>query len=71
MSSNQTNPVIPSDETVKSGVFDKPEKSAEKKANIFNATPGPAIPKDTSVFEKPASHEELKARTAELNDEKK
>lgn len=38
-------------------------------ANAFQAAPGPVIPQDTSVFENPASREELLAKTAELNKE--
>ena len=70
MSSNeQSLPVIPSKETVEAGVFDKPSTSGTQKARVehFIAAPGPAIPQDMSVFEKPASHEELRARAAELN----
>ena len=74
MSDNQnTNfPVLPSKDQINAGVFDKKDdKSTGARAEHFQAAPGPAIPKDLSVFENKLSPEEIKARTAELNKEGK
>lgn len=64
-----TNPVIPSEEQIKAGVFDKDAKGYDAKAlpEHFTAAPGPVIPEDTSVLGKKASREELHARAQELN----
>jgi hypothetical protein len=62
-----TNPVIPSEETLKSGVFDKGDKNAQAKVEHFQAMPGPVVPSDTSVFTNKPSREEQQARANELN----
>lgn len=57
------------------GIMSEPSKNNDNKgpqqakatAQDHNANPGPAIPQDTSVFENPASREEMKARAEELN----
>jgi len=66
LDANTVNPVIPSEETVKAGVFDK-EKKDKPEAEHFQATPGPVIPQDTSVLGEKAGREELHARAQELN----
>ena len=62
------------------GLMSEPSKksndhksSGETKASAehHSANPGPVIPQDTSVFENAPSREELKARAAELNKNKK
>ncbi|KAI5851331.1 hypothetical protein DFP73DRAFT_150691 [Morchella snyderi] len=62
-----TNPVIPNEEQIKAGVFDKKGGSAKACAEHHNATPGPVIPDDTSVFEDKPSREEQHAKAKELN----
>lgn len=64
-----TNPVIPSQEQVKSGAFDKKTKGGTAKAlpEHHSANPGPVIPQDTSVFEDKPTREELHAKAKELN----
>jgi hypothetical protein len=59
-----SNVVIPTQEQVDAGVFDKNPKALPEH---FTAAPGPVIPDDTSVLGKKASREELLARAKELN----
>lgn len=68
-SNNTTNPVIPNEEQIKAGVFDKKPKdnSAKAMAEHHTAAPGPVIPEDKSVFENKPSREEQHIRAAELN----
>ncbi|PWW78474.1 hypothetical protein C7212DRAFT_351235 [Tuber magnatum] len=70
LDANTVNPVIPSEETIKAGVFDQERKDKEgdkPEAEHFQATPGPVIPQDTSALEEKASRGELHARAQELN----
>lgn len=64
-----TNPVIPSEEQIKAGVFDKQRNNDPSNAlpEHHTAAPGPVIPEDTSVLGKKADREELRARAEELN----
>ena len=80
---NTTFPVLPTEEQIKAGVFDKKRDgnsgtpdaqeykiqpiTTEARPEHFQAAPGPVIPQDTSVFENKPSREEILARTAELN----
>jgi len=70
LDANTVNPVIPSEETIKTGVFDKEKKDKEgdkPEAEHFQSMPGPVIPQDTSVLGEKANREELHARAQELN----
>ncbi|CAZ86659.1 unnamed protein product [Tuber melanosporum] len=71
LDANTVNPVIPSEETIKAGVFDTKRKDEEgerkPEAEHFQATPGPVIPQDTSALGEKAGREELHARAQELN----
>lgn len=62
-----TNPVIPNEEQVKSGVYDKKDSTAKALPEHFSAQPGPVIPEDPSVLGKKENREELLARAKELN----
>ena len=71
---NTNFPVLPSKDTIQTGVFDKKPTSdsgnsscATARAEHFQAAPGPVIPEDLSVFEQKPSAEEILARTAGLN----
>lgn len=79
---NTNFPVLPTEEQIKAGVFDKkgdensgtPDTQGYKTQPItgarvehFQAAPGPVIPQDTSIFENKPSKEEILAKTAELN----
>jgi len=72
LDANIANPVIPSEETIKTGVFDTEKKDKDKEgdkpeAEHFQSMPGPVIPQDASVLGEKASREELHARSQELN----
>lgn len=64
-----TNPIIPSEEQVKTGVFDKQGGNDPSNAlpEHHTAAPGPVIPDDTSVLGEKANREVLHARAKELN----
>ncbi|RPB01757.1 hypothetical protein L873DRAFT_1803005 [Choiromyces venosus 120613-1] len=72
-----TNPVIPSEETIKAGVFDKKEgeykqeggagEKRKPEAEYFTAMPGPVIPEDKAALGEKVPREELHARAEELN----
>lgn len=64
-----TNPVIPSEEQIKAGVYDRERNNDPSNAlpEHHTAAPGPVIPSDTSVLGKKADREELHARAKELN----
>lgn len=64
-----TNPVIPTEQQIKTGIFDRQgdNDASDALPEHHTAAPGPVIPDDTSVFEKKASREELHARAKELN----
>jgi len=62
-----TAPVIPDEQTVKSGVFDKPPQEKLAKAQDFTAMPGPVVPEDMKVFENKPSKEEMLEKAKELN----
>ena len=72
---NTNFPVLPSKDTIQTGVFDKKPTSDSgnnsARAEHYQATPGPVIPQDMSVFEQKLSKEELLARTEELNKKSK
>jgi len=71
LDANTVNPVIPSEETIKAGVFDDKGKKGEEgdkpEAEHFQSMPGPVIPQDASVLGEKANREELHARAQELN----
>jgi len=71
LNANTVNPVIPSEETIKTGVFDKEGRDKDDddkpEAEQFQATPGPVVPEDTSALGEKVSREELHARAQELN----
>lgn len=64
-----TSPVIPSEEQIKAGVFDKKKDNDPSNAlpEHYTAAPGPVIPSDTSVLGEKADRQELHARAKELN----
>lgn len=80
---NTNFPVLPTEEQIKAGVFDKKRDESsgtpdaqeyrtqpittEALPEHFQAAPGPVIPQDTSILENKLSREEILAKTAELN----
>ncbi|KAL7271529.1 hypothetical protein RUND412_005699 [Rhizina undulata] len=64
---NTAAPVIPSEEMIASGVFDKPGKKMLPKPEHFEANPGPVIPEDPHSLEHPLSREEQHVKAEELN----
>jgi len=69
LDANIANPVIPSEETIKTGVFDteKKDEGDKPEAQHFQSMPGPVIPQDASALGEKANREELHARAQELN----